>query len=498
MLRENRWFILAIVSCALFMIAVDMTVLYTALPTLTHDLKATATEKLWIINAYTLVVAGLLPGFGTLGDRVGHKKMMLIGLTLFGVASLAAAFAPSAQHLIRARVLLGLGAAMMMPATLSIIRLTFDELSERTLALGIWSAIAAGGAALGPVIGGMMLEYFRWGSVFLINVPVVLAALVCAGLVLPKNTSNPERKWSLGASLLITIGLVGLTYAIKEVSKAEASWAAALATLAVGCAALSSFIRTQRRNRHPLIDFSLFRDRTFTNGVLVALLCSVAMVGTELAISQRLQLVMGLSPLQAGLKILPIPLAAFLGGPLAGLALPRLGLKKLLTGMLLLTVAGLATVLLARDSGGLFQMTGLAALGFGVGASTAAASAAIMSRASADRAGMAASIEEVSYELGGVMGITIFGSILTAVYSASLVLPQELASLGQVYDSLDAAILASENLNPEAAGTLVDLARQSFYEGFIAVLGLAVLMMTAMLALVGLRKGDSNPLSMGH
>ena len=448
MLRENKWFILAIVSCALFLIAVDMTVLYTALPTLTHDLKATAAEKLWIINAYTLVVAGLLPGFGTLGDRVGHKRMM-IGMLLFGAASLGAALAPSAQRLILARIILGLGAAMMMPATLSIIRLTFDDLSERTLALGIWSAIASGGAALGPVIGGLMLEYFRWGAVFLINVPIVPAALICAGLILPKNAPNADQKWSLGGSLLITVGLVGLTYAIKELSKAEPSLTSVAATLAIGAAALTGFIQTQRRSRNPLIDFSLFQDRTFTNGVLVALLCSVAMVGTELAISQRLQLVVGLTPLKAGLAILPIPLAAFLGGPLAGLALPRLGL-----------------VLLARESGGLIP-----------------------------GAGMAASIEEVSYELGGVMGVTIFGSILTAAYSASLVLPQEFASLGQVYDSLDAAILASERLTPEAAGTLVELARKSFGKGFIAVLSLAGLMMTAMLALIGLQKGENHSLT---
>lgn len=234
MFRENRWCVLAIVSCALFLISVDMTVLYTALPTLTHDLKATASEKLWIINAYTLVVAGLLPGFGTLGDRAGHKRMMMIGMLLFGAASLGAAFAPSAQHLILARIVLGLGAAIMMPATLSIIRLTFNDLSERTLALGIWSAIASGGAALGPVIGGLMLEYFRWGAVFLINVPVVLLALICAGLVLPKNAPNSGQKWSLGGSLLITVGLVGLTYAIKELSKAQPSLTAAAATLASG------------------------------------------------------------------------------------------------------------------------------------------------------------------------------------------------------------------------------------------------------------------------
>ena len=485
---ENRWRVLAIVSCALFLISVDMTVLYTALPRLTHDLGATAAEKLWIINAYTLVVAGLLPGFGTLGDRVGHKKMLMTGLAVFGAASALAAFAPTPQRLIMARAALGLGAAMMMPATLSIIRLTFADIRERTLALGIWSAVASGGGALGPVIGGLMLEYFWWGSVFLINVPVVVAALLSCGLILPKSRPNPDQPWSFSGSLLITVGLVGLTYAIKEVSQPGASPAAVSAALVIGGAALAAFILVQRRAPSPLIDFTLFKDQVFFNGVMVALLATVVMVGVELALSQRLQLVLGLNPLQAGLTILPIPLAAFLGGPLAGWSLPRLGLRKLLFGTLTLTVVGLATILLFRDSGGPAQASGLAALGFGVGASTAAASSAIMSRASANRAGMAASIEEVSYELGGVMGITIFGSLLTAVYSASLVLPQELSSLGRVYDSLDAALAVSEHLAPEAAGALVNLARESFDRAFISVLGLATLL--AAVLLIALRPDD--------
>lgn len=477
---DNRWRILAIVSSAVFLISVDMTVLYTALPTLTQDLGATASQKLWIINAYTLVVAGLLPGFGTLGDRLGHKKMLMSGLSLFGLASALAAFAPAPAQLILARVLLGLGAAMMMPATLSIIRLVFSEIKERTLALGLWSALASGGGALGPVIGGFLLEYFWWGSVFLINVPVVLAALVSCGLTLPPNRPNSGQAWSLSGSLLITLGLLGLTYFIKEISRPGLSAVSALAALTIGLAALAAFARSQRRAACPLIDFGLFKDDIFRNGVLVALLASVSMVGVELAISQRLQLVLGLSPLQAGLAIVPIPLAAFIAGPLAGLALPRLGLRRLLSGSMLLTVIGLAAILLTRDQGGLSRLPGMFCLGFGIGASMAAASSAIMSRAPAERAGMAASIEEVSYELGGVMGITLFGSVLTLVYSATLALPQEFSSLRMVHDSLDAALAASENLSPEAAGALISLARNSFDKAFTAVLSLAALILAAM------------------
>src|SRR6516225_8177155 len=198
--EKSRWLILLVVSSALFLIVIDMTVLYTALPSLARDLGTDASEKLWIINAYALVVAGLLPGLGTLGDRVGHKRMFIGGLCVFGVASLVAAYSPSPTILIGARALLAVGAAMMMPATLSIIRLTFNDERERALAIGIWGAVASGGAAVGPLVGGVLLEYFWWGSVFLINVPVVLVALV-ASVFIPRRKGSHEVGWDPVGSL---------------------------------------------------------------------------------------------------------------------------------------------------------------------------------------------------------------------------------------------------------------------------------------------------------
>ena len=190
MTARSPWLVLAIVSSALFLIVIDMTVLYTALPTLTRDLEASATEKLWIVNAYSLVVAGLLPGAGALGDRYGHRRMFTIGLAIFGAASLAAGFAPTSATLITARAGLAVGAAAMMPATLSIIRHTFEDPDDRALAIGIWAAVASGGAALGPVIGGALLEHFHWGAVFLINLPVVLAALALTAAFVPQGQGH--------------------------------------------------------------------------------------------------------------------------------------------------------------------------------------------------------------------------------------------------------------------------------------------------------------------
>lgn len=471
---QNRWLVLGIVSSALFLIVIDMTVLYTALPTLTHDLAATATEKLWIVNAYPLVVAGLLPGLGTLGDRFGHKQMFMAGLFVFGAASLGAAFAPSPETLIAARIALAVGAAMMMPATLSLIRLTFTDEKERALAIGIWAAVASGGAALGPVVGGLLLEYFWWGSVFLINVPVVLVALVASALLLATRRGDRSRPWDLVGSLQVMVGLIGVVYAIKELSKRDPSWIAAAAAFVVGAAALAVFVRRQLRSSAPLIDFSLFHNPRFSSGVVTALVASAALVGVELVFSQRLQLVLGYSPLEAGLLILPIPLAAFVAGPLTGLALPHVAPVHILSGALLMSGLALAAFLAAQEGPTGLWLTPLAFMGFGIGAAMTAASSAIMLSAPEERAGMAASVEEVSYELGGALGIALLGSLMSFLYTRAMVLPEGMAIGPQAKDSLDEALIIATGLEPDRSLQVITLARTAFDQAFSGVIVAAI------------------------
>ncbi|WOI58289.1 MFS transporter [Palleronia sp. LCG004] len=471
MLPRNRWLVLAIVSSALFLIVIDMTVLYTALPRLTQDLAATATEKLWIVNIYPLVVAGLLPGLGGLGDRVGHKHMFLLGLAVFGVASSAAAFSPVPAALIASRVLLAVGAAMMMPATLSLIRLTFTDEKERAFAIGIWAAVASGGAAIGPVMGGLLLEWFWWGSVFLINVPIVICALLAGASVLVNRKPDQGHPFDFIGSVQVMVGLVGLVYAVKEVAKRDPSPLAAGIAFAIGAIAMAVFVRRQRASAHPLIDFALFRNARFTSGVVAGLVASGALIGVELVFSQRLQLVLGLSPLEAGLMILPIPAASFLAGPMAGLAMPRLGATRVLSSALALTGLALIAFLLTHQGPTALWLSVLAVMGFGVGATMTAASSVIMLSAPEDQAGMAASIEEVSFELGAALGIAILGSVMTALYTRAMTVPTGLDAT--VADSLDEALMAAETLSDTAAMHLTTLARGAFDDAFVGVIALA-------------------------
>lgn len=459
MTARSPWLVLTIVSSALFLIVIDMTVLYTALPTLTRDLDASATEKLWIVNAYSLVVAGLLPGAGALGDRYGHRRMFTIGLVIFGAASLAAGFAPTSGLLIAARALLAVGAAAMMPATLSIIRQTFDDPDDRALAIGIWAAVASGGAALGPVIGGALLEHFHWGAVFLVNLPVVLVALVLTLILVPAGGGHGHHPFDAAGSLQILVGLVGMTLAIKEIAKPDPSATVLALSALVGLAALALFFRRLRRSPHPMIDLTLFRDPRFAGGVIGAVVSAAALLGVQLVITQRLQLVQGLSPLEAGLFVLPIPLAAFVAGPVAGMMLGRVGAGRLLAWSMAASGAGI----LAYGAGfghPAAELASYAVTGAGIGAAMTAASSAIMLNAPADRAGMAASIEEVSYELGGALGIAILGSLMAGSYSASFAAAG--GSGSEATDSLDGALALAATLPAFQADHLLDIANAAF------------------------------------
>ena len=301
--HSNRWLLLLTVGAGLLLITLDNSVLYTALPTLTRELGASAAQGLWIINAYPLVMAGLLLGAGTLGDRVGHRRMFLVGLVLFGLASLFAAFAPSAEALIAARAFLAVGAAAMMPATLALIRVTFEDERERNIAIAIWGSLSVIGAALGPIVGGFLLGHFWWGSVFLINVPVVVLAFFATLVVAPKIAGDPSQPWDIVSSLQALVALSALVIAIKEMAHAGSSWVTPVVAFGVAVVAATVFTRRQFRMTYPLLDFSIFRNNAFLSGTFAAAFSLFAIGGVELATTQRFQLVEGWTPLDAGLLV---------------------------------------------------------------------------------------------------------------------------------------------------------------------------------------------------
>ncbi|WP_313821478.1 MFS transporter [Citricoccus sp.] len=450
----RRWLFLVVISLGLLMIGLDNSILYTALPRLREQLPATESQGLWIVNAYSLMMAGLLLGTGTLGDRIGHRRMFLIGLIVFGVASLGAAFAPTAWFLVAARALLGVGAAVMMPSTLALIRVTFTNERERSAAIGVWGSIAVAGAAAGPVVGGLLLEFFWWGSVFLINVPIVVIAVIATVVVAPANRPNPAKRWDAVSSLYALFALSGLVMAIKELTNPHREGWLLAAAVVVGALGAVSFGRRQRRIEEPLLVWEIFRSRIFSGGVIAAAGAMVVMIGVELMTSQRFQLVADFSPLQAGLVVATITVTSVPMSILSGAFLHRLGFAGLICGGFVAMAIGAGLAFWGGHQGLFaFFIAGLVLIGAGTGAIISASTTAIIDSAPAHRAGMAAGVEEVSFEFGILLSVTIVGSLLPVLYllnapasvpddpMAGLAHPELGAAAGVAYDQAYLTIL---------------------------------------------------------
>jgi DHA2 family multidrug resistance protein-like MFS transporter len=454
---RRRWTLLVTVGAGLLLITLDNSILYTALPTLTRELDASWTESLWIINAYPLVMTGLLLGAGTLGDRFGHRLMFLAGLAVFGLASFLAATAPTPEVLIAARGLLAVGAAAMMPATLALIRVAFVNERERNIAISVWGSLSVVGGALGPIVGGALLEHFAWGSIFLINVPVVVVALVLGVAVAPQDEPHPGTKWDLISSVQALITLVGLVVLIKEVVKIDRSGTVLLSAALATVVGWWLFVRRQRRLPFPLLDLSIFRNAAFASGVLAAAFAMFAMGGLQLATTQRFQLVAGFSPLESGLLVAAVAIGSLPSSILGGAFLHVVGLRFLIGGGLGVGAVGVGWTLVAVPYGMGWLLGGLLVTGVGLGAAMSVASTAIIGNVPARRAGMASSVEEVSYEFGSLAAVALLGSLLTTIYTLTVRLPvgappearrsltDALAAPGSGPEVLDAAFRAFGN-----------------------------------------------------
>lgn len=429
----HRWLLLMMVGLGLLLVTVDITILLTALPVLTHELHASAAEGLWIVNAYPLFSTGLLLGAGTLGDRIGHRRMYLVGLVIFGLASLMAAYAASVAVLVLARVLQAVGASAMLPATLALIRVGFADERERALAISVWACLSLVGAILGPLLGGWLLGHFHWGALFLVNVPIIAVAWLGTWFVAPEQRNPNADPWDLPSSVLALLALSSLVLAIKTATHPPIDLGLLGTALATGLVAGLAFVRRQRRLTHPLLDFSLFRNPAFAAGVLGAVSVTFTTGGVLLGVSQRFQWVAGYTPLQSGLLASVLFIGTLPSSILGGLWLHHIGLRRLIAGGLAVGALGMLVAaqalpwhrsgLSAAHEGLGWLVAGLLLAGLGLGATISVASTAIVESAPPHRAGMASSVEEVAYEFGALLSIALLGSLLTGLYTVFVQLP---------------------------------------------------------------------------
>jgi MFS transporter, DHA2 family, multidrug resistance protein len=474
----RRWFALGVLTLAVLLIGVDGTVLALATPFIGEDLGATNTAILWIGDIYSFVLAALLISMGSLGDRIGHKKLLLGGATAFAFVSVITAYSTSAEMLIASRALLGVAGATLAPATLALIRGIFPDARERSVAVGIWASAFSAGAAFGPVLGGILLEHFWWGSVFLINVPVMVVLLIGGVVLLPEHRNPRPGPWDLPSVGLSMVGMLGVVYAIKE-GAALGVRPDVLAAGAFGAAALIAFVRRQLRLPTPLIDVRLFGNRAFSGVVAANLLSVLGLSGLVFFLSQFFQLVHGYGPLKAGLAELPAAVTATIFGVLAGVAVRYWSSRTVLTaGLALVGVAMASLTFLTPSTPYLPLGIALFLVGVGLGMAFTVASDVILASVEKERAGAAAAVSETAYELGMALGIATLGSIVTSVYRGFAVpagIPPAVESHAR--DSLSAAIHAAEALPAAQREALLTSAKAAFTDGLAIASGVGSALM---------------------
>lgn len=418
--KRRRWASLAVLTASLLVITMDMTILNVALPQMTAELKPTSEQVLWMVDAYSLALAGLLVTMSGLGDRLGRRRLLIIGYVLFGAGSGFALIANSAEFVIALRVVLGVGGAMIMPTTLSMIRSVFPHPKERSTAIAVWAAVSALGAAIGPIVGGFLLEHFSWHAAFLVNVPLMIVAVFGALAILPEvRVSNPGRWDYVGAALSIG-GMALLPFAIKRFAQ-EMTLAdpLALGALAASIAFIALFVRHCRRRPDPLLDMGLFKRRSFTGGIIAALGSLFALAAMMLLLAQWMQLVHNYSPIETGVRMLPFALSGLLASLVAPMVARRIGARATIAAGI--CVASLGIFFIWFNGAHLtfnHIVVSMLCIGVGEGALTVG-SAMIMSGTPPEKAGNAAAIEGVSYDLGNVLGVAVVGSIASLLYKAS-------------------------------------------------------------------------------
>lgn len=480
----REWLGLGVLALPTLLISLDQSVLYLALPHLAEALRPSSTQALWIMDVYGFMIAGFLITMGTLGDRIGRRKLLMIGAGAFGAVSLAAAYAPSADVLIATRALLGVAAATLMPSTLALISTMFRDPRQRGRAVAVWASCFMGGTALGPVVGGVLLEFYWWGSVFPLGVPVMLLLIVVAPRLLPEDRNEAAGRIDLLSVALSLVAVLSLIHGIKSFVRYGLATTPLFVTV-LAVVAGATFVARQAKLDDPLLDLQLFRARSFTAALLILLVAMLGTGGGYLFITGFLQMVEGLSPMRAGLWMVPAALAAILAAQLAPALTHRYSVRSVIGAGLLIGTVGNVALLTVDANGGLPVLSGGFVLVFVcVGILGALGTNMVVGSAPVEKAGSAAALSSIAGDLGTALGIAILGSVGAAVYRSAVVVPDRVPS-GTASESMADAVTVAPTLPGHLAEAMLASARDAYTHGLNAI-GLVCAVITAVSAVVAL------------
>lgn len=468
-IQSRRWATLAVLCLSLLVVVVDSSIVNVALPTLVKRLHASTTSLQWVTDAYTLAVAGLLLTLGSLGDRIGRHRTLAAGLIVFGAGSVLAGLSSSASELIAFRVVMGVGAAAIMPATLSILTNVFIVPDERAKAIAMWSAVAGLGVAIGPTLGGFLLEHFGWGSIFMVNLPIVAVALVGGRIAVPPSRNPRPKPLDPAGALLSIVGLVAVVYAIIEAPVYGWAGLRTLGVSAAGLAVLVAWVIFELRSSHPMVDLRVFRNARFSAASFAVTMVFLALFGWLFLFTQQLQFVLGYNTLQAGVRALPFAFTiGAISQPAAKLA-ARIGTKSVVSGGLALMAAGLGLMATSTvHTGFSLLLVASVIVAAGMGLAMAPATESIMGSLPPSQAGVGSAVNDTVRELGGALGVAVMGSVASSIFANRLHpalarVPGQYAA--QAKSSVGAAVTVGQHAPGSVGHLLVDSARQAFVTG---------------------------------
>jgi len=481
---QRRWWTLGVLSLSLVIIGLDNTILNVAIPTLQRELGASASELQWMVDSYVLVFAGLLLTMGAIGDRFGRARILFAGLALFGVASVYAAFTTTAAELIGARALMGVGGAMIMPATLSIITDIFPR-EERGRAIGIWAAVAGLGIGLGPIVGGVLLENYSWGAVFLVNVPIVIAALILGYFLVPASRDPEATPLDLKGAFTSLVAITALVFAIIE-GPAE-GWGSTLVVSAFVIAAVfgALFIWIERTVEHPMLNLNYFRNPRFSGGATAISIAFFSLFGVIFLLTQYLQFVLGYSALQAGVRTAPVALGMVIGSAMSPRLVEKFGTTKVVAfGLFVLSATLTAFTFFGVATGYGVILVAIIAMTYGMGNIMAPSTDSVMGAVPVAKAGVASATNDVTRQVAGAIGVAVIGSVFNSAYQTAMEpavaqLPPDAA--GAASNSIGAALQVASQLPAQAGEALALASRQ----GFVDAMGVAIWIPVAIAALGG-------------